>query len=57
MLISLLTELQDRVTDHRIGLTLKNKRSVMEGHGLKDLIDALKKDHDETVMEEVFINE
>jgi len=44
---------QDRVTDHRIGLTLKNLRSVMEGDGLKKFIDALRKDHEGSLMEDV----
>jgi len=32
---------QNRVTDHRIGLTLHKLDQVMEGHGLDDLIDGL----------------
>lgn len=44
---------QERVTDHRIGLTLKNLSSVMEGDGLQDFIDSLKKDHDESVLEDM----
>ena len=44
---------QERVTDHRIGLTLKNLTSVMEGDGLEDFIDALKRDHDESVLEDM----
>lgn len=43
---------QERVTDHRIGLTLMNLTSVLEGPGLHDVIDALKKHHEETLMEE-----
>lgn len=44
---------QERVTDHRIGLTLKNLSSVLEGDGVQDFIDALQKDHAETVMEDM----
>lgn len=44
---------QERVTDHRIGLTLKNLSSVMEGDGLQDFIDSLQKDHDESVLEDM----
>ncbi|KAG5650411.1 hypothetical protein H0H81_012348 [Sphagnurus paluster] len=44
---------QERVTDHRIGLTLKNLSSVLEGDGLQDFIDALQKDHAETVLEDM----
>jgi peptide chain release factor 1 len=32
---------QNRVTDHRIGMTLHKLDQLMEGHGLDDLIDAL----------------
>ncbi|KZT19345.1 hypothetical protein NEOLEDRAFT_1142196 [Neolentinus lepideus HHB14362 ss-1] len=42
---------QDRVTDHRIGLSLMNLDSVMEGNGLETFVDALKKKHDEEVVE------
>jgi peptide chain release factor 1 len=44
--------LQDRVTDHRIGLSLVNLTSVLEGDGLRGFIDALRRDHEETIMEE-----
>ncbi|GLB41103.1 putative chain release factor [Lyophyllum shimeji] len=44
---------QERVTDHRIGLTLKNLSSVLEGDGLQDFIDALQKDHAESVLEDM----
>ncbi|KAG5645957.1 hypothetical protein DXG03_004749 [Asterophora parasitica] len=44
---------QERVTDHRIGLTLKNLSSCLEGDGLEDFIDALQKDHAESVLEEM----
>ncbi|KAF9527183.1 hypothetical protein CPB83DRAFT_768846 [Crepidotus variabilis] len=42
---------QDRVTDHRIGLTMKNLTSVMEGDGIELFIDALKQDNAESAME------
>lgn len=45
--------LQDRVTDHRIGLSLMNLESVLEGEGLQEILYALKKDHEETVMEDM----
>ncbi|KIM43633.1 hypothetical protein M413DRAFT_68664 [Hebeloma cylindrosporum] len=41
---------QDRVTDHRIGLTMKNLTSVLEGDGIQLFIDAVSKHHDESVM-------
>lgn len=44
---------QDRVTDHRIGLTLKNLTGIMEGDDLQEVLDALKKNHDEEVMEDM----
>lgn len=41
------------MTDHRIGLSLMNLTSVMEGDGLQVFVDAVKKHHDESVMEEM----
>ncbi|KDR79099.1 hypothetical protein GALMADRAFT_265618 [Galerina marginata CBS 339.88] len=41
---------QGRVTDHRIGLTLKNLNSVLEGDGLQTFIDAVAKHHEESTM-------
>ncbi|KAJ8502747.1 hypothetical protein ONZ45_g11475 [Pleurotus djamor] len=42
---------QDRVTDHRIGMSTTNLTSVMEGEGLQDFIEALARHHHESVME------
>ncbi|KAJ1305409.1 hypothetical protein OPQ81_000421 [Rhizoctonia solani] len=44
---------QDRVTDHRVGLTIKNLEAVMEGDALEEIIQALQKDHEATVMEDL----
>ncbi|KAF8193016.1 hypothetical protein BJ912DRAFT_1021713 [Pholiota molesta] len=44
---------QDRVTDHRIGLTMKNLTSVMEGDGIQLFVDAVQKHHAESVLEEM----
>lgn len=44
---------QERVTDHRIGFSLMNLRSVMEGDGLQDIVAALQRDHQESQMEEL----
>ncbi|KAJ7510022.1 hypothetical protein B0H11DRAFT_1701252 [Mycena galericulata] len=44
---------QERVTDHRIGLSLMNLTSVMEGDGLQDFVAALQRDYDESQMEEM----
>jgi protein subunit release factor A len=41
------------VTDHRIGLSLKNLQQVMEGDALRDIIDALKKHNDEATLEDM----
>ncbi|KJA21732.1 hypothetical protein HYPSUDRAFT_165114 [Hypholoma sublateritium FD-334 SS-4] len=41
---------QDRVTDHRIGLTMKNLTSVMEGDGIQHFINAVERHHAEGVM-------
>ncbi|KAG6881667.1 hypothetical protein C0993_000483 [Termitomyces sp. T159_Od127] len=48
---------QERVTDHRIGLTLKNLSSVLEGDGLQDFIYELQKNHDESVLEDMLSSE
>nr|GAT53296.1 predicted protein [Mycena chlorophos] len=44
---------QERVTDHRIGLSLMNLRSVMEGDGLQDFVAALQRDNEETALEDL----
>ncbi|TEB29611.1 release factor [Coprinellus micaceus] len=43
---------QERVTDHRIGLTVMNLTGILAGSGLHDVIEALKKHHNETLMED-----
>ncbi|KIK93168.1 hypothetical protein PAXRUDRAFT_34189 [Paxillus rubicundulus Ve08.2h10] len=47
---------QDRVTDHRIGLSLMNLQSFMEGSGMQEFLDAMKRNWEQEVMEEV-VNE
>lgn len=44
---------QERVTDHRLGLSLMTLSSVMEGDGLGELVEAAQRDHHETLMEAV----
>lgn len=44
---------QERVTDHRIGLSLMNLTSVMEGDGLQVFLTALQKDHEESQLEDM----
>ncbi|PFH48589.1 hypothetical protein AMATHDRAFT_149550 [Amanita thiersii Skay4041] len=44
---------QDRVTDHRIGRTIMNLTSVLEGDALQDFIDDLRKEYDHSIMESV----
>ncbi|KAF7338172.1 RF-PROK-I domain-containing protein [Mycena venus] len=48
---------QERVTDHRIGLSLMNLSSVMEGDGLQDFVAALQRDHEESQMEDMLLEE
>ncbi|KAK7062603.1 Peptide chain release factor 1, mitochondrial [Paramarasmius palmivorus] len=48
---------QERVTDHRIGLSIMNLTSVLEGDALQDFTDALKRDHAQTMMEELLSDE
>lgn len=47
--------LQDRVTDHRIGLSLMNVTSVMEGEGLLDIIQALQERYRHDQIEDILI--
>ena len=44
---------QDRVTDHRLGMSLKNLTSVMEGDALQDLLKALQQRHHDELLEDV----
>ncbi|KIJ05234.1 hypothetical protein PAXINDRAFT_141427 [Paxillus involutus ATCC 200175] len=44
---------QDRVTDHRIGLSLMNLQSFMEGDGMQEFLGAMKRNWEEEIMEEV----
>jgi peptide chain release factor 1 len=48
---------QDRVTDHRIGLTLMNLSGIMEGDDLQEILDELKKNYDEEIMEDMLNSE
>lgn len=41
------------MTDHRIGLTVMNLTSILEGDGLMEVLEALTKSHEETVVEEM----
>ncbi|CCM01035.1 uncharacterized protein FIBRA_03083 [Fibroporia radiculosa] len=47
------TKLQDRVTDHRLGLSLMNLMSVMEGDGLQEILQALEERYRNESLEEV----
>ncbi|KAH7890361.1 hypothetical protein F5I97DRAFT_1800147 [Phlebopus sp. FC_14] len=42
----------DRVTDHRIGLSLMNLQTFMERDGVYDFLDALRRNWEEEMMEE-----
>jgi len=44
---------QDRVTDHRIGRTIMNLTSVLEGDALEVFIDALQQDYQDGMMESI----
>jgi len=44
---------QERVTDHRLGLSLMNLTSFMEEDGLHEFIDAMRRDHGERLMDEM----
>ncbi|KDQ10671.1 hypothetical protein BOTBODRAFT_115421 [Botryobasidium botryosum FD-172 SS1] len=44
---------QDRVTDHRIGLTVNNIMGVLEGEGLVGIIEELKRENDAQAMEDL----
>uniref|UniRef100_A0A0W0FVK3 Prokaryotic-type class I peptide chain release factors domain-containing protein n=1 Tax=Moniliophthora roreri TaxID=221103 RepID=A0A0W0FVK3_MONRR len=48
---------QERVTDHRIGLSIMNLSSVLEGDALVEFTDALKRDHAQTAMEDMLSEE
>lgn len=48
---------QERVTDHRLPLTLRNLSAVLDGEGLQVFIDALAKDRDAALMESVLDDE
>ncbi|KAH8105421.1 peptide chain release factor 1 [Cristinia sonorae] len=44
---------QNRVTDHRLGLSVKNITAVMEGEALKDILDGLVRQHEANLLESV----
>ncbi|OCH85323.1 release factor [Obba rivulosa] len=44
---------QDRVTDHRLGWSVMNLLSVMEGDALRDILQALEEKHGEEQLEEL----
>ena len=44
---------QDRVTDHRISLTVKNIEAVMDGTSLQKILDALDADHRQAQIEDL----
>jgi peptide chain release factor 1 len=47
---------EDRVTDHRIGLSLMNLTSVLEGDGLQEFLDELAKKHRDDLLQDAFIS-
>ncbi|TBU32154.1 peptide chain release factor 1, partial [Dichomitus squalens] len=48
---------QDRVTDHRLGMSLKNLTSVMEGYALQDFLKALQQRHHDELLEDVLLQQ
>jgi len=46
---------QDRVTDHRLGWSVMNLLSVMEGDGLRDILQALEEKYSEELLEELLM--
>lgn len=40
------------MTDHRIGLSMMNLQSVMEGDGIQDFLGALRQNWEQEIMEE-----
>lgn len=40
------------MTDHRIGLSMMNLQSVMEGDAIQDFLDALRQNWEQEIMEE-----
>ena len=47
---------QDRVTDHRVGFSLKNLDSVLEGDALQEIIDVLSRKHQEDLLAEAMVS-
>jgi len=48
---------QERVTDHRIGFSVMNLTSVLEGDALQEFTDRLRQDFEETAMEDMLNSE
>lgn len=44
---------KDRVTDHRIGMTLSNLDAVFEGDHLRMIVDELQREHEESTIEDM----
>jgi peptide chain release factor 1 len=44
---------QDRVTDHRVGMSVSNMTSVLDGDGLMPIVLELQKDYENSVMEDL----
>ncbi|KAG8994393.1 hypothetical protein FRB94_009931 [Tulasnella sp. JGI-2019a] len=44
---------QDRLTDHRIGMTISNLDAVFEGDHLRMVIDELQREHEESTIEDM----
>lgn len=44
---------QDRVTDHRIGMTVKGVAMVLDGTGLEGILDGLSADYQQNLLEDL----
>jgi peptide chain release factor 1 len=53
---SLIFKRQDRVTDHRLGLSVKNLENIMEGDGIEQIIDQLVRKDQESRLEEALVD-
>jgi peptide chain release factor 1 len=49
--------LQDRLTDHRIGLSLTGLKEIMDGAGLEHVVNALNEDLDTRRLESILAGE
>ena len=44
------------MTDHRLGLSVKNLENIMEGDGIEQIIDKLVRNYHESRLEEALVD-